>query len=194
MRYTSHHTVGCEVHQAYSKWLCYTHAPTCMQPALQPRIHAHTHSHVHSSPPIHHTTYTPGSTGSPKGVVTSQRCVAQRIAFSEATYRLKGGRILVETNYAFSGAEYELVWAAAYGGTMVIAPPQAEKNPLKASGRSYRWVPLERARMVAGVASEGGCCGQVCHVRTCTGDDGAQHRLLGWRWPQIARLEAVLFT
>ena len=66
--------------------------------------------------------YTSGTTGEPKGVVMGHRAAARRIAWSETTYGLRAGRMLIKTNYVFGAAEVRY-HSSAFAGAAAMPTP-----------------------------------------------------------------------
>jgi amino acid adenylation domain-containing protein len=73
--------------------------------------------------------YTSGSTGRPKGTLVSHRnllaSTAARIRFYDETV----SSFLLLPSYAFDSSVAVIFWTLATGGTLVIAPPGAQRDP-----------------------------------------------------------------
>ncbi|MFH9611116.1 amino acid adenylation domain-containing protein [Streptomyces sp. NPDC017448] len=77
-----------------------------------------------------YTMFTSGSTGRPKGVVVGHAAIANRIAHTVSAQGLGGSdRVLHKTRFGFDAAVLELFAPLAAGGTVVMAEPDAERDP-----------------------------------------------------------------
>ncbi|MFI6096987.1 amino acid adenylation domain-containing protein [Lentzea sp. NPDC051213] len=74
--------------------------------------------------------YTSGSTGKPKGVVITHAGIANRVGWTVGTHGLSAAdRILQKTNLSFDAAAWEVFAPLVSGGTVVLAPVGAERDP-----------------------------------------------------------------
>ncbi|MEO3755183.1 amino acid adenylation domain-containing protein [Streptomyces sp. B6B3] len=74
--------------------------------------------------------YTSGSTGAPKGVVVAHGGLANQVDWRARTHRLgPGDRVLHKTPLTFDAAGWEIFAPLLAGGTVVMAPPGAERDP-----------------------------------------------------------------
>ncbi|WP_049563523.1 non-ribosomal peptide synthetase [Nonomuraea sp. SBT364] len=74
--------------------------------------------------------YTSGSTGRPKGVVVTHEGIANRVLWTTRTHELGPyDRLLHKTSVTFDAAGWEMIAPLLSGGTVVIAPPGAERDP-----------------------------------------------------------------
>ncbi len=74
--------------------------------------------------------YTSGTTGTPKGVMNTQRGIANRIIWMQNEYKLsKDDRVLQKTPYTFDVSFWEFFWPLISGATMVVACPEGHKDP-----------------------------------------------------------------
>jgi amino acid adenylation domain-containing protein len=74
--------------------------------------------------------YTSGSTGAPKGVQNEHRALVNRLIWMQNAYQLgEGDRILQKTPFTFDVSVWEFFWPLANGATLVVAPPQAHRDP-----------------------------------------------------------------
>ncbi|MFJ7075531.1 amino acid adenylation domain-containing protein [Streptomyces sp. NPDC098781] len=74
--------------------------------------------------------YTSGSTGRPKGVVVPHAGIANRVRWLVARHGLgPGDRVLQKTTVGFDAAGLELFAPLVGGGTVVLAPHGAEREP-----------------------------------------------------------------
>ena len=78
-----------------------------------------------------YVTYTSGSTGVPKGVVVTHEAIANRVRWSVAQHGIgPGDRFLQKTSPGFDAAALEFFVPLVSGGTVVLAPPGAEGDPV----------------------------------------------------------------
>ncbi|KAH8065034.1 hypothetical protein JL722_1930 [Aureococcus anophagefferens] len=68
------------------------------------------------------------SSGAPKGVVVPHGCLVARVAWLGDAFGHPRA-LCCKTSYAFGVSEWELHWPLAVGGTGVLAPPGAERDP-----------------------------------------------------------------
>jgi amino acid adenylation domain-containing protein len=74
--------------------------------------------------------YTSGSTGQPKGVVGLHRGLVNRLMWMATTFPFeKAGPTLFKTSLAFIDGTTELLGPLVSGGTIVLAEPEAGRNP-----------------------------------------------------------------
>ncbi|MFC4492557.1 amino acid adenylation domain-containing protein [Streptomyces ovatisporus] len=74
--------------------------------------------------------HTSGSTGRPKGVVVSHAGLANQVGWRVRTHGLGvGDRVLQKTPMTFDAAGWEVFAPLAGGGTVVMAPAGAERDP-----------------------------------------------------------------
>ncbi len=74
--------------------------------------------------------YTSGSTGRPKGVMVEHRSVVNRLAWMQSAYGLQPGEpVLLKTPFSFDVSVWEFFWPLLYGATVVVAAPEAHKDP-----------------------------------------------------------------
>ncbi|GAB1818978.1 amino acid adenylation domain-containing protein [Herbidospora sp. RD11066] len=74
--------------------------------------------------------YTSGSTGRPKGVVISHAGIANRVLWTVAEHGFHAGdRVLQKTPLTFDAAGWEFFAPLVSGGTVVLAPEGAERDP-----------------------------------------------------------------
>jgi glyine---[glycyl-carrier protein] ligase len=74
--------------------------------------------------------YTSGSTGQPKGVVGLHRGLVNRLTWMATTFPFeKAGPTLFKTSLAFIDGTTELLGPLVSGGTVVLAEPEAGRNP-----------------------------------------------------------------
>ncbi|UPG73652.1 amino acid adenylation domain-containing protein [Roseomonas gilardii subsp. gilardii] len=74
--------------------------------------------------------YTSGSTGEPKGVMVEHRAIVNRLEWMRRHYGFgPGDRILQKTPMTFDVSVWEFFLPLLSGGTLVMAPPGAHKDP-----------------------------------------------------------------
>ncbi|MCW3820140.1 non-ribosomal peptide synthetase [Micromonospora sp. DR5-3] len=74
--------------------------------------------------------YTSGSTGRPKGVVISHAGIANRVGWTVGVHKLSAAdRVLQKTAIGFDAAGWEVFAPLVSGGTVVLAPLGAERDP-----------------------------------------------------------------
>ncbi len=74
--------------------------------------------------------YTSGSTGTPKGVVITHRAIVNRLLWMAEHYDFgPQDRILQKTPATFDVSVWEFFLAFITGGTLVVAPPDAHRDP-----------------------------------------------------------------
>ncbi len=74
--------------------------------------------------------FTSGSTGQPKGVEMTHASLANRLAWMQDEYRLGVDDVVLhKTPYTFDVSVWELLWAFAAGARLVVAPPEAHRDP-----------------------------------------------------------------
>ncbi|HEU5469259.1 MAG TPA: amino acid adenylation domain-containing protein, partial [Actinophytocola sp.] len=79
--------------------------------------------------------FTSGSTGQPKGVEMTHASLANRLAWMQDEYRLGVDDVVLhKTPYTFDVSVWELLWAFAAGARLVVAPPEAHRDPQELAG------------------------------------------------------------
>ncbi|MET8234750.1 amino acid adenylation domain-containing protein [Micromonospora sp. NPDC005298] len=74
--------------------------------------------------------YTSGSTGQPKGVLITHRGIGNRVTWTIREHGLgPGDRVLQKTSVSFDAAGWEFFAPLASGGTVVLAPDGAHRDP-----------------------------------------------------------------
>ena len=74
--------------------------------------------------------YTSGSTGRPKGVIITHAGIANRVLWTVRRHRLSAAdRVLQKTALSFDAACWEVFAPLVAGGTVVMAPVGAERDP-----------------------------------------------------------------
>ena len=78
--------------------------------------------------------FTSGSTGKPKGVMVGHESVVNLIDYIQERYPLQQGDVvLLKSPYTFDGSIWELFGWMRMGGTLLVAEPGAEKDPIRLS-------------------------------------------------------------
>ncbi|MFC5742111.1 non-ribosomal peptide synthetase, partial [Dyella tabacisoli] len=74
--------------------------------------------------------YTSGSTGQPKGVQNEHRALINRLSWMQDTYGLSSDDVVLQkTPYGFDVSVWEFFWTLGYGATLLLAAPEAHKDP-----------------------------------------------------------------
>ncbi|HEU4880738.1 MAG TPA: amino acid adenylation domain-containing protein [Longimicrobium sp.] len=99
-------------------------APWAHQPGTAPTVPSLTPDHAC------YVIYTSGSTGRPKGVVNHHRSVANLLAWSQDTWRLRPGEaVLQRISFSFDVSVRELFWPLTVGARIVMARPGGHGDP-----------------------------------------------------------------
>lgn len=113
--------------------------------------------------------FTSGSTGEPKGVIVPHRAIVNRLLWMRDHYGFgPEDRILQKTPTTFDVSVWELFLPALCGGTLVLAPPGAHRDPTAIAGlirdhaiTTLHFVPSMLAAFLDATASEGLTAGRV---------------------------------
>ncbi|MGW4446749.1 non-ribosomal peptide synthase/polyketide synthase [Streptomyces sp. NPDC004682] len=84
--------------------------------------------------PLHpaYVIYTSGSTGRPKGVTVPHTAIVNRLLWMQDAYELGADdRVLQKTPAGFDVSVWEFFWPLITGATLVVAPPEAHKDPAR---------------------------------------------------------------
>ncbi|HEU0016395.1 MAG TPA: amino acid adenylation domain-containing protein, partial [Longimicrobium sp.] len=99
-------------------------APWAHHPATAPALPELTPDH------LCYVIYTSGSTGRPKGVANRHRAVANLLAWSQETWRLRPGEaVLQRISSSFDVSVRELFWPLVTGARIVMARPGSHGDP-----------------------------------------------------------------
>lgn len=75
--------------------------------------------------------YTSGTTGQPKGALVTHGAIVNRIAWMQHEYRLAPQDVVLQkTPCGFDVSVWELFWPLMVGARLVMAPPEAHRDPL----------------------------------------------------------------
>jgi len=79
--------------------------------------------------------YTSGSTGQPKGAITTHRSAVNRCHWMWSTFDFRGDEIFsLRTSLNFIDAWWEIFGALAHGATLVVVPDEVATDPLRLPG------------------------------------------------------------
>jgi L-arginine---[L-arginyl-carrier protein] ligase len=74
--------------------------------------------------------YTSGTTGQPKGALITHAAIVNRLLWMQHQYALgSGDAVLQKTPCGFDVAVWEFFWPLLAGGRLVMAPPEAHRDP-----------------------------------------------------------------
>ncbi|MCA6113143.1 amino acid adenylation domain-containing protein, partial [Bradyrhizobium sp. CNPSo 4026] len=83
-----------------------------------------------SSRHLAYVIYTSGSTGTPKGAQNEHRAIINRLIWMQNAYALKATDVVLQkTPFGFDVSAWEFFWTLLEGATLVLAPPDAHKDP-----------------------------------------------------------------
>ncbi|WP_338464403.1 enterobactin synthase subunit F [Franconibacter daqui] len=90
-----------------------------------------------------HTAYvifTSGSTGRPKGVMVGQTAIVNRLLWMQNHYPLGADDVVLQkTPCSFDVSVWEFFWPLLVGARLVMAPPQAHRDPQALQALFARW-------------------------------------------------------
>lgn len=119
--------------------------------------------------------FTSGSTGTPKGVVNEHRGIVNRLEWMRTHYGIgPGDRILQKTPATFDVSVWEFFLPFLSGATLVIAPPDAHKDPawLASIVREERITTMHFVpSMLAAFLAEPSAKGIEMHRVFCSGEE-----------------------
>ncbi|ELY4573041.1 enterobactin synthase subunit F [Cronobacter turicensis] len=112
-----------------------------------------------------HTAYvifTSGSTGRPKGVMVGQTAIVNRLLWMQHQYPLGADDVVLQkTPCSFDVSVWEFFWPLIVGARLVMAPPEAHRDPQALQALFARWrvttthfVPSMLAAFVGALTSE----------------------------------------
>lgn len=135
--------------------------------------------------------FTSGSTGRPKGVMVGQAAIVNRLLWMQDSYPLTAQDVVAQkTPSSFDVSVWEFWWPFIAGAQLVMAPPDAHRDPLAMQRFFQRFgvttthfVPSMLAAFVAALTSENsGCCRTLKRV-FCSGE--ALPAALCRQWQQL---------
>lgn len=90
-----------------------------------------------------HTAYvifTSGSTGRPKGVMVGQAAIVNRLWWMQHHYPIAAGDVVLQkTPCSFDVSVWEFFWPFMVGAQLVMAPPEAHRDPQALQALFARW-------------------------------------------------------
>ncbi|ALB62013.1 enterobactin synthase subunit F [Cronobacter condimenti 1330] len=90
-----------------------------------------------------HTAYvifTSGSTGRPKGVMVGQTAIVNRLLWMQSHYPLGAEDVVLQkTPCSFDVSVWEFFWPLIVGARLVMAPPEAHRDPQALQALFARW-------------------------------------------------------
>lgn len=90
-----------------------------------------------------HTAYvifTSGSTGRPKGVMVGQTAIVNRLLWMQSHYPLGADDVVLQkTPCSFDVSVWEFFWPLIVGARLVMAPPEAHRDPQALQALFARW-------------------------------------------------------
>nr|HAT8714237.1 amino acid adenylation domain-containing protein [Legionella jordanis] len=99
-------------------------------PKLASRDYSHSQALQSRENEIAYIMFTSGSTGQPKGALNTHRGVLNRIQSSQNLCQIgESDRVLHKTTLSFDPSILEIFWPICHGATLIMAPPNAHKNP-----------------------------------------------------------------
>ena len=118
---------------------------------------------LHLSRPEHtaYVIFTSGSTGRPKGVMVGQAAIVNRLLWMQNHYPLGADDVVLQkTPCSFDVSVWEFFWPLLAGARLVMAPPEAHRDPQALQTLFARWrvttthfVPSMLAAFVASLTS-----------------------------------------
>jgi enterobactin synthetase component F len=129
-----------------------------------------------------HTAYvifTSGSTGRPKGVMVGQQAIVNRLLWMQNHYPMGSDDVVLQkTPCSFDVSVWEFFWPLMVGSRLVMAPPEAHRDPQALQQLFARWqvttthfVPSMLSAFVAALSDEQAiaCCASLRRV-FCSGE------------------------
>jgi enterobactin synthetase component F len=129
-----------------------------------------------------HTAYvifTSGSTGRPKGVMVGQQAIVNRLLWMQNHYPMGCDDVVLQkTPCSFDVSVWEFFWPLMVGSRLVMAPPEAHRDPQALQQLFARWqvttthfVPSMLSAFVAALGDEQAiaCCASLRRV-FCSGE------------------------
>lgn len=169
--------------------------PSLVSLCLSEPLHGELTHHAEDLSRETHTAYviyTSGSTGRPKGVMVGQQAIVNRLLWMQNQYPMGADDVVLQkTPCSFDVSVWEFFWPLMVGARLVMAPPQAHRDPQALQQLFADWnvttthfVPSMLAAFVAALTDDRAitCCASLKRV-FCSGE--ALPTALCQRWEKL---------